>query len=361
MTGSIGGFFRFVVRIAAILMVVPFAGAASAQEASDWTETVVSVRDPVKASRLFEQVGNWRETGRGPLSAAEMAYWRLPAEAGGRFLRICAPQARSGCIRFVTFTGVAQRSIRLAARPWDTGGIFSIMVRTDNVRAVFDRAIELGWWAESEPISFVFRGSDLSNVVLTGPDGINLALYERRSPPFTAFPVGAISQAFNSMRMVRDQRASVAFYRDVLGFNPVFNDDVVDPVPTVSNFSIPLNLTTSVIRRASALRPGTSEAGRVEAMQLVGLSGRDFSAEAKPPNLGILSVRYPVADLKVLRERLSSKNAPIAYQGQAVPVAGLGVIDLIAVRDPDGAITEFYQPHADAGASMNTSGKQKKE
>jgi hypothetical protein len=76
------------------------------------------------------------------------------------------------------------------------------MMRSDDLPALFDTAILAGWWAESPPIRFSFGGSDLRNVVLTGPHGINFAVYERLSPPFTAFPLGPISQGFNSMRMV---------------------------------------------------------------------------------------------------------------------------------------------------------------
>lgn len=327
--------------LAGMLALIP--AAVCAQAVTDWTEAVVSVRDSAAASRLFREEGGWQVRGKGRMSAAEKAYWRLPAAAGARFVRICAPAAQAGCIRFVTFSGVAQRPIRLAGRPWDTGGIFSIMVRSDDVQRLFDRAIARGWWAESEPIAFDFLGSDLRNVVLSGPDGIHIAVYERKSPAFTAFPVGRISQGFNAMRFVKDERASVAFYRDKLGFQPVFDTDNTDPVPSISNFSIPKNLTTTVIRRAAALRPGTSEAGRVEVMQLVGLEGRDFSGYASPPNLGILSLRYPVKNLAGYRARLAVAGVSINYEASGVPVSGLGLVDIFAVRDPDGNITEFYQ------------------
>ena len=329
-------------------LVLPFwlaSTPAIAQEKTDWTEAVVSVRDPMTATRLFREAGGWRISDKGALSSTEIAYWRLPATASGAFVRICAPQAITGCIRFVTFDNVVQKPIRLAARPWDTGGIFSIMVRSDNVQALFEQAIGMGWWAESEPIGFQFMGSDLRNVVLTGPHGINIAVYERKSPPFTAFPVGRISQGFNAMRFVRDQKASVAFYRDKLGFNPVFDGDSVDSAPSASNFSIPRNLTTSILRRAAALRPRQSEAGRIEVMQLVGLEGRDLSAGASPPNLGIVSVRYPVDDLAAYRRTLAARHVAIAYEARDVAVAGIGTVDLFAVRDPDGSLTEFYQTH----------------
>jgi catechol 2,3-dioxygenase-like lactoylglutathione lyase family enzyme len=238
---------------------------------------------------------------------------------------------------------VQQRPIRLAARPWDTGGIFSLMVRTDNVQTLFDRAIGLGWWAESEPISFAFGGSKLRNVVLTGPHGINIAAYERESPPFTAFPLGTLSQGFNSMRMVRDQRASVSFYRDRLGFQIVFDSDYRDPAPQPSNFSLPQNFTTSVVRRAAALQPAPGETGRVEVMQFVGLTGKDVAAHANPPNLGLLSLRYPVKGLAAYRGRLAMQQVPLAFSATLLPIGGLGRVNMVAVRDPDGAITEFYE------------------
>jgi catechol 2,3-dioxygenase-like lactoylglutathione lyase family enzyme len=328
------------------LLVLVAAGPAGAQRIGPWTEAVVSVRHPDDAARLFRDVGAWRATGQGKVSRQELDYWRLPRRVTASFLRLCAPAAATGCIRFVRFDGAKQRPVRLAARPWDTGGIFSLMVRTDNVQALFDRAIALGWWAESEPIAFTFGGSSLRNVVLTGPHGINIAAYERVSPPFTAFPLGPISQAFNSMRMVRDQRASVRFYRDRLGFTPVFDSDYRDPAPQPSNFSLPQNLATSVIRRAAALQPVAGETGRVEVMQFVGLVGKDASAEASPPNLGLLSVRYPVQDLAGYRRRLEAQKVAIAYSASSVPVGGLGKVDIVAVRDPDGSITEFYEAGA---------------
>jgi len=331
-------------RLFAALVAIGLAATgAAAQIVRPWTEAVVSVRDLNASSRLLSEAGGWRVTGQGAVTRAELDYWRLPASVSGRFRRLCAPKARIGCIRFVRLTGVAQRPVRLAARPWDTGGIFSLMVRSDDVQHLFDRAIAMGWWAESEPIRFSFGGSTLKNVVLTGPDGFNIAIYERVAPPFTAFPLGPVSQAFNSMRMVRDQKASLAFYRDVLGFNTVFDQDYRDPAPGPSNFSLPHNLTTSVIRRAAALQPGAGETGRVEVMQFVGLTGKHVAAHAAPPNLGIISVRYPVEGLGAYRARLQARQVRPRFAVDRVDIPDLGPVSILAVEDPDGALTEFYE------------------
>ncbi len=328
--------------VRALLAALALSAPASAAPVGPWTEAVVSVRDLGQAPRLFTEVGGWRVVGRGRLHRSELAYWRLPAAASGRFVHVCAPAADTGCIRFVSFRGVPQRAIRRATRPWDTGGIFSLMLRSNDVNAVFDRAMAMGWWAETEPWSFHFAGSDLRNVVLAGPDGFNVALYERSSPPFTAFPVGRMSQAFNAMRMVRDQQASAAWHRRVLGFATVFQTDFVDPAPTDGNFSIPRNYATRIVRRAAAMQPSPGETGRVELMQFVGFEGRDMSTHATPPNLGILSLRFPVRDLAALRARVAREGGAIAYEAPDVR-SGQRIAAMFAVRDPDGSLTEFYQ------------------
>jgi catechol 2,3-dioxygenase-like lactoylglutathione lyase family enzyme len=325
--------------IAALLAV----SSAQAQQIQPWTETLVSVEDLNKSSQLFREVGGWRITHKGKVERSELDYWKLPAKASATFQRICAPNVDTGCIRFVRVTGVKQRPIRLAARAWDTGGIYSIMVRSDNVPALFDAAIKMGWWAESEPIRFSFGQSDLRNVVLTGPHGINLAVYERVSPKFDAFPVGRISQAFNSMRMVRDKGPARDFYRDTFGFMTLFDSGFEPAEPAPSNFGIPLNYTPQIKRSAAALQPVAGETGRVEMMQIDGFTGKNMSAHASLPNLGIISVRYPVTNIEKLREKLVTSGVPIAFEKPNLRINGIGQISLLAVRDPDGNITEFYE------------------
>ncbi|MEE4200234.1 VOC family protein [Erythrobacter sp.] len=310
-----------------------------------WSEAVVSVAAFEPATRLFRHAGGWRLVASGEMSRGELDYYRLPASVTGAFERWCAPRAETGCIRFVRIDGAERQGpIRPAARAWDTGGIYSIMVRSDDVSALYDKALELGWWAESPPIRFQFGASDLRNVVLTGPHGIHLAVYERITPEFTAFPLGPISQGFNAMRMVRDRASARDFYAEKLGFDRLFDSDREPAEPAFSNFSIPYNLTPQIVRAAAALQPSLpGETGRVEVMQITGFTGRDHSARASLPNFGIVSVRYPVRDIGVYRAFLNAQGVELTYEAQGVTVGTLGRLDMIAVRDPDGNLTEFYQ------------------
>lgn len=324
------------------------AGTVQAQDAAThgvepWTETVVSVAEFELATKLFRHAGGWTLAQSGELDRAELEYWDLPDRAAGRFERWCAPKTKTGCIRFIKIAGMTQIPIRPASRPWDTGGIYSIMVRSDDVPALYTQALELGWWAESPPIRFQFGTSDLRNVVLTGPHGIHVAVYERITPDFTAFPVGRISQGFNSMRMVRDRPTARDFYRDTLGFGTLFDSTSEPEKPAHSNLSIPFNYTPEIKRAAAALQPALpGETGRVEVMQITGFTGRDHSVRASMPNLGIISVRYPVRDLESYRDTLEAKGIAFAHEARDVAIAGIGNVDLFAVRDPDGNLTEFY-------------------
>lgn len=327
---------------AAFISAAAIAQTAAQHGVDPWTEAVVSVAEFDPATALFRHAGNWRLTGSGDVARSELNYWRLPAEASAKFERWCAPLADTGCIRFIRFEAVEQAPVRPGARAWDTGGIYSIMVRSDDVPALYRQALELGWWAESEPIRFQFGNSDLRNVVLQGPHGINLAVYERISPEFSDFPLGRISQGFNSMRMVSDRPASRAFYEKQLGFGVLFDSANEPAEPARSNFGIPFNFTPRIKRAAAALYPVAGEAGRVEVMQIEGFTGSDYSSRANPPNLGILSVRYPVRDLAAYRAMLNDTNTEVVYAAKDVIVAGIGTIDILAVRDPDGNLTEFY-------------------
>mgnify|MGYP002777885569 CR=1 FL=1 len=331
--------------ITATLASPALAGVAADHGVAPWTEAVISVTDVAPFARLLGEIGGWRRVGRGTVSAAEIAYWQLPPTASARFERWCAPQADTGCIRFIRFQGVEQQPIRLAARAWDPGGIYSIMMRSDDLPGLFDKAINAGWWAESPVIRFQFGGSDLRNVVLTGPHGINFAVYERLSPPFTAFPLGPISQGFNAMRMVASKAAARDFYASTLGFGLVFDGDGTNAIgdrPEPSNFGIPLNYTMKALRAAAALNPVPGETGRVEVMQITEFAGIPQGSRARAPNLGILSVRYPVRDLAGYRAALATRGATPVQAASAVNIPGLGRVDLFAVADPDGNLTEFY-------------------
>ena len=172
-------------------------------------------------------------------------------------------------------------------------------------------------------------------------------MYERKSPPFEGFPLGKLSQAFNTMRMVKNQPASLAWYREKLGMKTLFDAPFTDPKPRANNFSVPANLATTLVRRAAVVQPKLpGEDGRMELMQFEGFDGRDYSAGASPPNLGIISVRYPIRDFEGYRAALAERGVEPVHAGSEVAIPSLGAnskTDIMAVKDADGNLTEFYR------------------
>ena len=315
-----------------------------------WREALISVRNPAEAARFFIEVGGFEVVARGRVDSREIAYWRLGEGVGGDFLLLKAPGTNHGYIRFVRFNAVQQTPVRVGARAWDSGGYFSLMMRARGLDAVYADALALGWMAESEPVRFDFPPSVLGNVVLKGPDGINIALYERIEPPLDAFwQFERLSQPFNAMQMVADIEPADEFFTQVLGMEHFWAGDFIDPVAGPNNFGLPQNLTTEIARRTRILQPQPGESGRLELMQFVGLDGRDLSDRAQPPNLGILSIRYPVPDLDAALESIEAAGGK-AWRGPApLDLPPYGPVRMFALRAPDGAIVEIFSPDHSAG------------
>lgn len=308
-----------------------------------WQEAVVSVRDLDASARLFREIGGFEEMARGELDEAEMDYWRVDDAEGGEFLLLRAPGSDHAYLRFVRFDGVSQKPIRAGARAWDTGGYFSLMMRARNLDSIYAEALKLGWLSESEPVQFEFPPYQLANVVLKGPHGVNIALYERLSPPLDEFwDFNRLSQPFNAMQMVADMESADAFFTEVLGMEHFWSGDYLDPEPGPNNFGLPQNLTTEIPRRTSILQPQPGETGRLELMQFVGLDGRDLSGRAKPPNLGIISIRYPVDDAGRALKRIKTAGGEAWRGPSTIELPPYGTVRLFAVRAPHGAIVEIF-------------------
>ena len=118
--------------------------------------------------------------------------------------------------------------------------------------------------------------------------------------------------------------------------------------PGENNFALPANLVTSVSRRHSILGKGVAGlangAGtrQVELMQFVGLDGRELGARAVFPNLGLVALRFPTANLAAYRDR-AAKYGTADCKVSAVKVQGWGLVKACDLRSPDGVIAELLE------------------
>jgi catechol 2,3-dioxygenase-like lactoylglutathione lyase family enzyme len=318
-----------------------------------WHEAWLGVSDLPRMRRFFEEVAGWRVIKTGKLDRATLDFL-APNSKSGRYAVIRSDDYPQGWVRLIELEGVERAVARPNAQAWDTGGVFSLMTRSQDAERNLRDAERLGWTAYNEPYDFAFGDIaaygrlELRNLVLRGPDGVNVAIYQWRNPKREdAPPAGAVSKAFNAMQMVADLDRAVAFYQGTLGFRLYQRGSFVDPEPRSTNFALPINLSTSVRRDYAILIPqgAKDEAGRVELMQFVGLEGRRLSAAPRLSDRGIASLIYPVRDLDERLSALRDKGvAPLVGPAQ-IELPPYGVVRAATIVSPDGALLTLVDPN----------------
>lgn len=318
-----------------------------------WHEAMVVVSDLDNTRRFLIAVAGWIAYREGPVTEAHLAYFGLDRPgASGRYALMRAPDSDRGWVRLIEYRGLPSRMIRAHAQPWDSGGIFSLMTRSADARRNLADAERLGWLAYSEPYDFRFGDLSLRNVILRGPDGVNLAVYEWLDPRRDDVPVaGAVTHAFNSMQMVRDLPAARSFYVDKLGFDVIAEGEFLDPEPRPTNFGLPLNYATRIPRAYCILVPGGAnrDAGRVELMAFPGFVGRDLADQVQAANRGILSLQFPVADLDATLAGLSDAGIEPVHGPGRLPLPPFGSVHAVTIATPDGAWLTWFEAPPDTG------------
>ncbi|MGB1876880.1 MAG: VOC family protein [Rhodospirillaceae bacterium] len=319
-----------------------------------WKEAVTLVRDLDQWCMLADQVCGWTLGHRGPVDQSILSMWSLNESTSGEEALFYCGDAAQGFVRFVAFDGTGeQQRVRAGAMPWDTGGIFSLMVRSKDLQGVSNSALNFGWTAVADPISFDYNGRTLANVILRGPDGVSFGMYERVEPPLEGWNhITHMSQPFNCMQIVRDRDATRDFHRDALGFIPFVDNDTRNTEPKDSNFGFPRNLTTEIETKAAIMHPRgvpgavDRENGRVELIEWNGLEGRDLSDRALPPNLGHIALRWVVADVSETASRITAAGYSLESQIRTATLHPYGKVQVCSVRTPDGVLYEFFQTAA---------------
>ncbi|MEO0981049.1 MAG: hypothetical protein AAFX03_00185 [Pseudomonadota bacterium] len=312
-----------------------------------WREAMASVPDLDEAARFFREIGGFETVWRGSVSEGDLIdNWDLPDGASGEALVLRAPGREHGLIRLIRFDDAGRKvPTRPGARAWDTGCFFSLMVRAKNMSAIYDDAVAMGWWTETPIADLQFGASTLKIVIFRGPGGMQVQAYERLSPPLPeAFgDFERLSQPFNIMQMVRDREAMRVLAEGVLGFDRFwFGEPYTDPEPTFMPLGIPYNLTTEIPYKAGIFYPVEGEFGRLEAIEINGLEGRDYAERCNAPNFGWLSVAYPVEDAEAAARTILERGWTLETEPARIDRPPYGEVALFRIKTPDGANIEFF-------------------
>lgn len=287
-----------------------------------WAEAVLRLRDPQAFADFAQRVGGWRV--EGPI---DDEWWIRDDEAGVGAIRVLrAPLEIDPPKPF---------------RPWDTGGLFSLMTRSNNTDGVYRSALESGWTAINAPVSLDFGGVTLANVVFRGPDALHIAVYERLQPRLPeAIDLQKLRRPFNSMQVVRDLAAARNFYINTLGFEIIAEGRFKAPTGTPSNFGIPESLAAGSALDYLIVGPSAKGPTQIEIVSFAGLTGRARSA-SETSRLGLIALRFPVRSLTNLRARLKRERYPHQSTARAMPP--FGVVRMVRIRSPEGAQLEFFE------------------
>jgi predicted enzyme related to lactoylglutathione lyase len=224
-----------------------------------------------------------------------------------------------------------------------------MMIRVKNMQSIYDDAIRLGWWTETPITALKFGESDLRVVIYRGPDGVQVQTYDRLSPPLpeTIPDFERMTAPFNMMQMVADRDVAYDFFTQVLGFDTFYKGKpYTAKTPTPTPIGIPLSLTTSIPYRAGIVYPVEGEFGRMEMIEVMGIDGFDYADQCDAPNLGILAVRYPVADIERAKSQVLARGGAITRDIATASLGGVGTVELFSLKTPDGAIMQFFSDPA---------------
>ena len=321
----------------------PAAAADTPLVSSGFREVVLSVSDLRGYTRFLMRVAGWKVRARGRTDPRLLRLWGLDEKVRAREVLMHNPGNDTGFVRLVKFQGAQQQQIRSNDQSWDTGGIFTIDVRVKNLDRIAARMQARNWQGVTDPAAFEFGPFKVKEWLARGPDGVRFALIERLEPPLEGWPaLRRLSRVFNSTQIVPDIEEARRFYTDTLGFKIYLETSGASKMPGPNALGLPHNLSTEIERQVYILHPQAKNEGSVEILQFDGARGADFSARAMPPNLGIMMLRFPVADAAGLARELQRKGVTIVAGPSRAKLRAYGECELFAVRAPGGAWLEFF-------------------
>lgn len=309
----------------------------SAAAGDGWLEAVVAVGDLDARSALFRDVLGYELVHRGFVAPEQIRAWGIPEGETAHEALLREPGARRGFIRLVAFaTGPGAGRIRSSAQPWEAGGWSGLNVRVREIDAVFGRLQAAGFQGFSDPVSFSVPPFQVREAMMVGPDGLVLGLLERVAPPLAgpgwtslaSRPVTAFSVTD------RPEETEAALRRLSLAVRLSFDGPTAEPGPNL--FALPHTLVGQTTRSVRWWQESGREEGTIATIAFGGLSGRSFAEDARPPSLGLFTLRLPVPDAG---RRCAAAGATIF----TAEIAPYGRVRSCVVRLPNGAQLDLVQ------------------
>jgi len=292
----------------------------------------------------LETSSGWHLTHRGTADAAQIEAWGLQNCTAIEERLIDIPETYGGLIRFVSFTGEqAQRVRGVDSKPWDSGGLWLFNTRTKDNETRSAALAKARYPSPRGVHTFEFEFLTVKEVIHTGPDGMNISMIEQLAPvidPPEPYPL--MSRAFNATIVCKDFEKTRAFFVDGLGFKPWIEttwhreNEGLNLVAPREDFDAMDSMDVTIIH------PTGDNYGSIE---LLGYNGdferKDFSAQAAPPALGNLMLRFFAPDLDGFLRKIERNGITPLYSVARYELAPYGIVETAVIESPDGVWLEF--------------------
>lgn len=306
-------------------------------------EAVLSVSVMERSLDFYQRVCGWKLIGHKKASPDLNKLWQLAENVEIEEALLVNEGDKEGFLRVVKFHHVEQQQIRSAAHAWDSGGIFDLNIRTKNIDQLYTEFQQEGWNGYGDPLRYTFGIYDVSEVLIKGPDGITFAAMQRFHPPLEGFILHKTSRIFNSSIISIDTDITYDFFVNKLGFELFFKTEGDNRNPGRNVLGIPDNINSGITVPVYIVRPDINNFGSVEFLEMKELKGKDCSSLAKPPNLGLLMLRFPVVNAKAYAEQIMSKGVELHTHIQSLHLEPYGQVKAFSVISPDGVWLEFIE------------------
>lgn len=310
---------------------------------SGYREAGICVSDMDAWVAFFCTQGGWEQRYRGETDEQQRALWPEHGTQAVHETLLARPGSHCGLVRLFQFTGINQRTIRADARPWDTGGIFDLDMRVDNLNSWHHTLSAAGWGGIAPPVDWRFGRLQIREWLALGPEAVVLALIERLQPPLNGPPLGhGFGHAFNSSQTVADMDTAVAFY-SALGFKTMVDHRAPLDGGGGAVLGIPAERSATEPVELVIMHPQAQMEGSIELVCLPGMRGKRLDALALPHNLGLNLLRFPVQGIEALAAKLAGMGKSAISEIVTTELAPYGLVKMLACRSPDGAWLEFFE------------------
>jgi|GEM_PF-1118939 len=307
-------------------------------------EVIYSTGNLKRVLTFFEDYGGWNRVGQYKTDPSVISNWGLGTEVSADEVLIQSDHYPSGQLRVMQFHNVEQEVIRSSQQPWDVGGIMDINLRVHEVSENFEKLRDMGWHGLSDPMLQVMGPFKLYDILMRGYDDVIIAFTHRLEPPMELkAQINLPTHVYKTTLTVSDLEASKSFFVDQLGCTVLTEYAVVKDKPQENMFGLPFNLADKVTCKAVILSIHGGTDVDFQIVEFEGVTGKDFSSKAVPPNKGFMLYRVEVTGIDSYYEYVTNNGVVVCRDLEDVVIEPYGRVSIFCVNSPDRALFEFFE------------------